>query len=191
MRYRQTWGVVIIRALLDPYWFLIADWFALFLVSKGLRLEDTLFGFWLPFLSADLGNFFGGGLSSYLIRRGWTVGAARRAVIYLCGPLMLLFIPAMFTSNLVLLLVYFALGTFGYAACATMHLTLPSDLFASRSVATVSGLSGMITGVVTIATTYAVGRDHRPLLVHPDPSSRQRRAGAGDYRDAFLRPQHA
>ena len=156
-RYRQTWGVILIRALLDPYWFLIADWFALFLVSRGYKLEETLFGFWLPFLSADLGNFFGGGLSSWFIRRGWSIGAARRAIYLICGPLMLLLIPATVTTSLVLLLVYFACATFGYAACSTMHLVLPSDLFESGSVATVSGMAGMVTGLVTIASTYLVG----------------------------------
>ncbi|MGH9719165.1 MAG: MFS transporter [Bryobacteraceae bacterium] len=157
VRHRQTWGVIAIRALLDPYWFLIADWFALFLTSKGFRIEDTLFGFWLPFLSADFGNFFGGGISSWFIRRGWPVGAARRVVYLICGPMMLMLIPATMTSNLWALLGCFAIATFGYAACSTMHLVLPSDLFESGSVATVSGMSGMVTGLVTIATTYAVG----------------------------------
>ncbi|MBI3472447.1 MAG: MFS transporter [Candidatus Solibacter usitatus] len=157
LRHPQTWGVIALRALLDPYWFLIADWFALFLVSKGFRIEDTLFGFWLPFLSADFGNFFGGGFSSWLIGRGWSILAARRAVYVVCGPMMLLLIPAAFTSHLVPLLAYFAVATFGYAACSTMHLVLPSDLFASGSVGTVSGMAGMVTGMVTIASTYAVG----------------------------------
>src|SRR6266849_5537509 len=133
LRYRQTWGVVIVRSLLDPYWFLIADWFALILVSKGLKIEDTLVGFWVPFLSADFGNFFGGGVSSYFIRRGWSVGAARKLIFLICGPLMLLLIPAVYTSTLPLLITEFALATFGYAACSTMHLVLPSDLFQSSA----------------------------------------------------------
>ena len=59
VRYRQTWGVVLAKAILDPYWFLVADWFALFLVSRGFKLEDTLMGFWIPFVCADIGNFVG------------------------------------------------------------------------------------------------------------------------------------
>jgi ACS family hexuronate transporter-like MFS transporter len=157
IRYRQTWGIVLARAILDPYWFLVADWFALFLVSRGFQLEDTLVGFWVPFVCADLGNFVGGGLSSYFIHRGWSVGAARRIIFLICGPLMLLLIPAVYTTRLWLLIAEFGLATLGYAACATIFLTLPSDLFESRSVATVSGLSGMVTGFVTIAATYTIG----------------------------------
>ncbi len=32
----QTWGTIASRALTDPIWFFITDWFAIFLVSKGL-----------------------------------------------------------------------------------------------------------------------------------------------------------
>ena len=157
VRYRQTWGVVLARAILDPYWFLVADWFALFLVSRGFELEDTLVGFWVPFVCADVGNFAGGGLSGYFIHRGWGVGAARRVIFLIFGPLMLLMIPAAYTTRLWLLIAEFGLATLGYAACATIFLTLPSDLFESGSVATVSGLAGMVTGFVTIAATYTIG----------------------------------
>ncbi|MBZ5592019.1 MAG: MFS transporter [Acidobacteriia bacterium] len=155
--YRQTWGCVLAKAILDPYWYLVADWFALFLVSRGFKLEDTLMGFWIPFVCADLGNFVGGGLSSYFIHRGWTVGSARRVIFLICGPFMLLMIPAVYTTRLWLLIAEFGLATLGYAACATIFLTLPSDLFESGSVATVSGLAGMVTGFVTIAATYTIG----------------------------------
>jgi len=157
IRYRQTWGIVLTKAILDPYWYMVADWFALFLVSRGFKLEDTLMGFWIPFVCADLGNFVGGGLSSFFVHRGWSVGAARRIIFLICGPLMLLMIPAVYTTRLWLLITEFGLATLGYAACATIFLTLPSDLFESGSVATVSGLSGMVTGFVTIAATYTIG----------------------------------
>ena len=157
IRYRQTWGIVLTKAILDPYWYMVADWFALFLVSRGFKLEDTLMGFWIPFVCADLGNFVGGGLSSFFVHRGWSVGRARRIIFLICGPLMLLMIPAVYTTRLWLLITEFGLATLGYAACATIFLTLPSDLFESGSVATVSGLSGMVTGFVTIAATYTIG----------------------------------
>ena len=64
LRYRQAWGIMLGRFLLDPYWFLMSEWFALFLVSKGFTISQGILGFWAPFLAADLGNFCGGGLSS-------------------------------------------------------------------------------------------------------------------------------
>lgn len=157
LRYRQTWGIIIGRALIDPYWFLIAEWFAIYLVSKGFRIEDSALGFWAPFLAADLGNFFGGGLSSYWIKRGWPVGKARRGVLAIFGPAMLLLIPAAYTSSYPALIAMFAFATFSYACCATIFLSLPADVFNSRAVASVSGMSGTGAGAVTLLTTYLTG----------------------------------
>ncbi len=158
LRYPQTWGIVIGRSLLDPYWFLISEWFAIYLVSKGFKLEESVLGFWVPFIAADLGNFFGGGLSSYWIGRGWPVGRSRRAVILILAPSMLLLIPAAFTSSYFLILSLIAYATFAYAACATILLSLPADVFHSRAVASVSGLSGSGAGLLTLLSTYLIGR---------------------------------
>jgi len=158
LRFRQTWGIILGRALLDPYWFLIAEWFPLYLLSKGFKLEQSVLGVWAPFLAADLGNFFGAALSSYWISRGWAVGKARRRVLILFGPSMLVLIGTIFVTNYILLVGLFSFATFAYAACATMFLSLPADVFQSRVVASVSGLSGTAAGLVTLLTTYLIGQ---------------------------------
>ncbi len=157
LRHKQTWGIVLGRALLDPYWFLVSEWFAIYLVSKGIGIQDSVMGFWAPFVAADLGNFFGGGLSSWWIKRGWPVGKARRTVLMIFGPSMLLLIPAAFSSNYWLLIGLFAFSTFAYACCATMFLSLPADVFHTRAVASVSGLSGTGAGAATLLTTALIG----------------------------------
>ncbi len=154
---RQTWGIVIGKGLTDPVWFFITDWFAIYLVSRGFRLQESLLAFWAPFLAADLGNFFGGGVSSALISRGWRVTAARKAVIVFGALGMLLLIPAIYASSLLWLTACFAIATFAYAALSTMILNLPVDIYPTRSVASVSGLSGTAAGLGTIAATYVTG----------------------------------
>jgi ACS family hexuronate transporter-like MFS transporter len=166
----QTWGIILGRALTDPVWYFISDWFAIYLVSKGYRLEDTLVGYWVPFLAADFGNFFGGGLSSWLIARGWKVLAARKFVIVVCGLGMALIALTAWVTNFTLLIALFGLSTFAYAAWSTMALSLSSDLYASKNVASVSGLSGTGSGVGTIVSTSLIGyvADHYsfgPVLI--------------------------
>ena len=56
LTFRQTWGSIAARALSDPVWFFITDWFAVFLVAKGFKLEDSLMAFWVPFVASDLGT---------------------------------------------------------------------------------------------------------------------------------------
>ena len=157
LRYRQAWGLILGRFLLDPYWFFMAEWFGLYLASKGFSLEKSILGFWAPFLGADIGNFFGGGLSSWFIRRGWPVGKARRTVLLIFGPSMLLLIPTVFTNNYYALLFLFAYASFAYACCGTMFLTLPTDVFHTRAVGSVMGLAGSGAGVGTLISTYLIG----------------------------------
>ena len=157
LRLRQTCGAIASRGLTDPVWFMITDWFAIYLVSKGFDLEQTALGFWVPFLAADLGNFFGGGVSSWLIRRGWSVGRARRTLIVAGGFGVLALIPAAFLSEFVALVACFAIATFSYAVMSTMALSLPADLFESRAVGSVAGLSGAAAGAGTLISTYLIG----------------------------------
>ncbi len=153
----QTWAIIAARTMTDPVWFFITDWFAIYLVTKGINPEQGLLAFWIPFVAADLGNFFGGGISSWLIRRGWPVIKARKAVVVFGGLGMTLLIPTIFTSSLLALAGLFAVSTFAYAAFSTMALVLPSDLYRSESVATVSGMSGTGAGVGTIISTFLIG----------------------------------
>jgi ACS family hexuronate transporter-like MFS transporter len=170
IRLPQTWAVIAARTMTDPVWFFITDWFAIYLVAKNINPEQALLAFWIPFIAADLGNFFGGGLSSWLIKRGWPVLKARKAVVIFGGLGMMLLIPTIFTSNLFALAGLFAVSTFAYASFSTMALVLPSDLYRSSSVATVSGMSGTGAGIGTILSTYLIGyvSDHysfEPILI--------------------------
>jgi ACS family hexuronate transporter-like MFS transporter len=170
IRLPQTWAIIAARTMTDPVWFFITDWFAIYLVSKGINPEQGLLAFWIPFVAADVGNFFGGGVSSWLINRGWPVIKARKAVVVFGGLGMMLLIPTIFTSNLLALAGLFAVSTFAYASFSTMALVLPSDLYKSESVATVSGMSGTGAGLGTIVSTYLIGyvSDHRsfePILI--------------------------
>jgi ACS family hexuronate transporter-like MFS transporter len=153
----QTWGTIISKALTDPVWFFVTDWFPIYLVAKGIPLKSGLLAVWVPFLAADLGNFFGGGMSGYLIRRGWPLGAARKALVVFGGVGVMLLIPTIFTANLYLITLLFAMATFSYASFSTIANVLPTDLFTSDAVASVSGLSGSGAGIGTIIAFELIG----------------------------------
>jgi ACS family hexuronate transporter-like MFS transporter len=138
-------------------WFFIADWFAIFLVSRGFRPEDSLLAFWAPFLAADIGNFAGGGLSSWLIARGWSTGRSRRLVALMSGIGMSTLAATVFFRSFSVMVMCFAVSTLCYAAFSTIVLALPADLYRTRNVASISGLSGTGAGIGTIAATYLTG----------------------------------
>jgi ACS family hexuronate transporter-like MFS transporter len=157
LRLPQTWGTIIARTFTDPVWFFVTDWFPIYLVAKGIELRSGLIAVWIPFIAADLGNFFGGGVSGHLVKRGWSLGAARKALVIFGGVGVTMLIPTIFTANLYLIALLFGLATFSYAAFSTMANVLPSDLYPSESVASVSGLSGTGAGIGTIVAFKLIG----------------------------------
>ena len=157
LKLRQTWGTIIAKSFTDPVFFFIAEWFPLYLVAKGIELRSNLIAVVIPFVAADLGSFAWGWFSGFLIRRGMSLGAARKVPIVVGGIGMTLLIPTIFTTNPHMIAFFFALVTFTYAGFTIMANTLPSDLFHSESVASVSGLGGTGTGIGTIIAFKLIG----------------------------------
>jgi MFS transporter, ACS family, hexuronate transporter len=154
----QTWGTIAAKTFTDPIWFFITDWFPIYLVAKGISLRNNLIAVWIPFVAADLGSLFGGWASGRLIGRGWSLGAARKAVVVFGGLGTVLLIPTIWTSKVAPLTLLFGLATFCYGSFTTIANVLPSDLYATESVASVSGLSGTGAGMGTIVAFELIGR---------------------------------
>jgi ACS family hexuronate transporter-like MFS transporter len=154
----KTWGVVIGRSLTDPVWWFFVFWLPQYLSdARGFSLQQIAFFAWMPFAAADLGNFFGGGVSGWLIRRRVPVLKARKLVcIFSCIP-MLAGIPAASVTTPAVALTLICIALFGYASWSTMGLTFPSDLFPPGVVATVTGLSGFAAGIVSTIFTVLIG----------------------------------
>lgn len=157
-RDRNVWGIVLGRALTDPIWWFYVFWLPQYLSdARGFSLKRIALFAWMPFIAADIGNFTGGLISGYCIRRGVSVVKARTWVCAIsCLPI-LAGIPAAGVHNVYSAMGLICLALWGYASWSTMGLTLPSDLFSQDVVATVTGLSGLAAGLVGAVFTIAVG----------------------------------
>ncbi|MGH9327142.1 MAG: MFS transporter [Terriglobia bacterium] len=154
----NVWGIVFGRALTDPLWWFYVFWLPQYLSdAHGFDLKQIALFAWIPFVAADLGNFTGGVISGYCIRRGVPVIRTRKWVCAAsCVPI-LAGIPAVAVHNVYLALLLICVALWGYASWSTMGLTLPSDLFPQDVVATVTGLSGFAAGIVSAGFTFVVG----------------------------------
>jgi len=157
-RDRNVWGIVLGRALTDPIWWFYITWLPKYLSdARGFSLQRIALFAWMPFVAADLGNFTGGLVSGYCIRRGVSVVRARTWVCVFSSLPILAGIPAASVHSVYAALALICFALWGYASWSTMGLTLPSDLFPQDVVATVTGLSGLAAGLVGAVFTIAVG----------------------------------
>ncbi len=157
-RNRNLWGIVLGRALTDPIWWFYVFWLPQYLSdARGFSLKRIALFAWIPFVAADIGNFTGGWISGYCIRRGISVVRARKWVcLASCLPI-LAGIPAARVHNVYFALALICVALWGYASWSTMGLTLPSDLFPQEVVGSVTGLSGLAAGLVGAGFTFFVG----------------------------------
>ena len=74
----------------DPIWWFYIFWLPQYLSdARGFSLKRIALFAWIPFVAADLGNFTGGFVSGYCIRRGIPVIRARMWVCAIsCLPIL-------------------------------------------------------------------------------------------------------
>ena len=171
LTYRQTWAIVLARFLVDPVWWLYITWLPLFLSQvHGFDLKQIGLFAWVPYVAADAGSLFGGWFSGYLIGRGWSVNAARKAVIVFAACLMPAGILAAFTPDAMMALALIGVVLFGFQVWINNVQTLPSDFFPKTAVGSVAGLGGTGAGVGSMIFIFTTGWvvDHfsyTPILI--------------------------
>ena len=95
--HRQTWAFMIGKFMTDPIWWLYLFWIPdFFNRNHGIDLKTIGPPLVAIYLVADVGSIGGGWLSSMLIKRGWTVNAARKCAMLVCA---LAVVPMVFAAR--------------------------------------------------------------------------------------------
>jgi ACS family hexuronate transporter-like MFS transporter len=165
-RFRQLWAFALGKMLTDPVW-----WFYLFWLPKFLAQEHGIRGTALiPYLTtvyliADVGSIFGGYLSSTLIKRGWSVNAARKTALGFFAAIIPSVILASQTRSAWVAVLLIGLATACHQGWSANIFTLASDMFPRRAVGTVVGFGGFAGGIGGILIAEFAGR-----VLNRDPS---------------------
>jgi MFS transporter, ACS family, hexuronate transporter len=155
---RRVWALAVARFISDPAWYFYLFWLPEYLHSaRGFSLRQIGHFAWIPFLTADLGSVAGGSVSTYFLRRGWSLNKARKAVMGGSAACMPVAIAAATTSDPYTAIALVSVATFAHQAWSANMITLPADLFPSKVVATVSGLSGFSSSVGGMAFMLVIG----------------------------------
>lgn len=144
LRYRQTWAFAIGKFLTDPVWWLYLFWVPDFLNrNHGVNLAAVGLPLIIIYLVADVGSIGGGWLSSSLIKRGWTVNAARKTAMLVSALAVVPMIFAAEASNMWVAVALISLAASAHQAWSCNIFTLSSDMFPRQAVGSVVGIGGM------------------------------------------------
>lgn len=157
LRIREVWGMVAAKFLSDAAWYFYLFWLPKYLYdARGFNIKAVgAFG-WIPFAAAGIGCLVGGWFSSYLVRREFSLSAARKVALGLSAAMMpiVIFVPHVAVSWAI---VIFSLAYFGQQSWSTLVMVLPTDLLPRRVVGSVAGLVGFGGAMGGIAFGQLVG----------------------------------
>jgi ACS family hexuronate transporter-like MFS transporter len=142
--HRQTWAFAIGKFLTDPVWWFYLFWMPDFLQRKhGLSLTQVALPVMAIYIISDVGSVAGGWLSSWMIKRGVSINAARKSTMLLCCLCVLPIVLAYYAGSLWTAVMLIGLAAAAHQGYSANLFTLSSDLFPSRAVGTVVGIGGM------------------------------------------------
>ena len=192
LTHKESWGVIIASAVIDPIWWLFVAWIPIYLFEVyGISTQEIKSFGWIPYVGAMLGAWFGGLLAQNRIKAGRSVNYTRKLVITLGCLIMLpgllsLSNPSGFLADTLLLIpgwvLTFEAGgplaasllmgiiLFGFQTAIGNVQTLPSDLFGGKTVGTLSGIAGMAAklagaGLTSLVPWLTAGGNYTPAFV--------------------------
>jgi ACS family hexuronate transporter-like MFS transporter len=155
---RETWAFALGKFLVDPIWWMFLFWLPDFLVRRhGLDLKSFGPPLIIIYLLSDTGSVAGGWLSSRLMKRGMSVNKARKLALLTCA---LLVTPIMFAAQidqLWLAVLVIGLATAAHQGFMANLLCIPSDVFPSPAVGSVTGIGGALGAVGGMAMAKYAG----------------------------------
>ena len=157
LRIRESWGLVSAKFLSDAAWYFYLFWLPKYLYdARGFDVKAVGTFAWIPYAAAGVGCLLGGWFSSYLVRRQFSLGMARKLALGLSAAVMpsILLVPRL---PVAWALAIFSLAYFGQQSWSTLVMVLPTDLFPAKVVGSVAGLVGFGGAMGGIAFGELVG----------------------------------
>ncbi len=158
IRYRGTWAFAMGKLLSDPAWWFYLSWIPKFLNEKhGLTLKEFAAPLIVIYLMADVGSIAGGWLSSFFLKRGWSLNKSRKTAMLVCA---ISAVPIMFASqvsNVWSAVGLLSLATAAHQGWSANLFTTVSDLFPRKAVASVVGMGGTFGAIGGVLIASAAG----------------------------------
>jgi len=142
LRFRETWGIIGAKFLTDAAWYFYMFWLPKYLLdARGFDIKAVGSVAWIPFAAAAAGCLVGGGLSSWLLHRGFAVSAGRKIALGLSAAVMpcVMLVPHVSVPWVIFL---FSVAFFGQQSWSTLVMILPTDMFPRHALGTVAGFVG-------------------------------------------------
>jgi len=140
---KQTWAFATGKFLTDAIWWFYLFWFPLFMNDRfGIDLRTIGLPMITVYLLADVGSVGGGWFSSFLLKRNWTVNAARKTAMLVCALLILPVAMAPHVEGAWVAVFLIGIAAAAHQGFSANIFTTTSDMFPRKAVGSVVGIGG-------------------------------------------------
>jgi len=158
LKLRQTWCFAVGKFLIDPVWWFYLFWLPEFLQRKhGLTLQKLFVPILVVYVISDLGSVLGGWISSFLIKKGKSVNAARKIALLTCAIAVVPVVFAPRVENMWTAVILIGLAAAAHQGFSANLYTLATDMFPSRAIGSVIGIGGMLGALGGLLIATVVG----------------------------------
>ncbi len=166
-----VWGIALGTTLTFPIWYFYLFWFPKYLTDeRGLTTLQMGRTTWIVYLAAGLGALFGGWLSGYFIKRGYAPRVSRMWSMLAACCLAPVGAFIAFEPSVTMALGLASCVAFFHMIWQTNISTLPTDIFPAKHLAKAFTISGMVTALAGIGSTWLIGQlvgqiSYRPMFI--------------------------
>lgn len=154
----QTWAVGMGKFFTDPIWYVYLFWMPDFL-SRNLKLDliGMAFPLFVIYSGASIGSVSGGWLSSWLLKRGWTLNRSRKIALLVCALAVTPIMLASRTNHGWFAIALVALAAGAHQGWSANMFTLASDMFPRAAIGSVVGFATMLGTIGGMLIAKVVG----------------------------------
>ncbi len=165
--YRQTWAFVTGKFMTDGVWWFYLFWLPDYLHKQfGMTKQQVMLPTFIVYGVAIIGSIYGGSIPLTLIKRGMQVYKARMTAMFIIAVFPLTVLTTQYFGNVghfgkmasIMAIAVICIGAAAHQAWSANLFTTVSDMFPTKTVASVIGIGTMAGGIGGVIIQMLAGR---------------------------------
>lgn len=153
-----VWPILLARFCFDPVFYFYMFWIPQYLSrERGFSLDQIGKYYWIPFLALGLSNIVSGHAGDFLLQHGWSRRRTRFTLLAFSAFVTPVSCAVIFMPNARWAIALMAVLMAAHGLWICNYISLISDYYPSRVMATVFGVTGTVGGAAGILANLVTG----------------------------------
>jgi MFS transporter, ACS family, hexuronate transporter len=158
LKLKQTWAFIAGKFFTDPIWFFFLFWLPSYFDAEfHLDLKKPSLPLIIVYAGTMIGSIGGGYLSSWLIKKGWTVSKARKTALLISAICVVPIVATRYTNDMWVVVALISLSVAANQAWSANIFAIVPDMIPKKAISSVVGLGGMAGALGSVLFPMFIG----------------------------------